>query len=97
MTRGSFSIDTLRKGLPSSVMRKLARPGPLGDLFHKGFVFGCVGLTLYGMLIVGTRAHAYFTQIKPQRLEERRLLAEQEQAVAEASTSNQEDAETLKF
>lgn len=48
------------------------------DILHKSFVAGCVGLTLYGMLIVGTRSYYYFTQIKPKRLEEQRIREEQE-------------------
>lgn len=62
-------------------MQKLPRAaGRWVDVLHKGFVLTCVGVTLYGMVIVGARTYNYFTYIKPQREEERRRL--------EAATEN---------
>lgn len=41
----------------------------LADKLHKGFVVGCIGMTLYGSYLLGLRVHRYFTVIRPAKLE----------------------------
>jgi hypothetical protein len=36
------------------------------DTLHKGVVLTCVGATVYGCVLLGLRAHRYFTVIRPQ-------------------------------
>lgn len=91
MILSSVFARSLEEG-STFVMKKFAKTGRLADTFHKGFVVTCIGLTLYGMLIVGTRAHAYYTQLKPQRLRERELA--DKEALEQEQT---DDAETLKL
>ena len=33
------------------------------DKVHQGLVWGCVGLTIYGLALVGLRVHRYYTVI----------------------------------
>lgn len=37
------------------------------DKLHRGFVYTCMGLTLYGTAIIGHRVYRYFSVVKPQR------------------------------
>jgi hypothetical protein len=48
-------------------MKKYSKPRAFVDKLHKGFVLGCVGLTVYGLFLLGLRAERYFTVIRPQR------------------------------
>ena len=50
-------------------MRKAAIPSKWFDRVHKGFVMTCVGLTLYGFSIIGSRAYHYYFVEKPAKLE----------------------------
>ena len=40
------------------------------DLAHRGVVVSCIGLTLYGSWMLGSKFYTYFTVIKPRRQEE---------------------------
>lgn len=40
------------------------------DLAHRGVVVTCLGLTLYGSWLLGSKVYRYFTIIKPRRTEE---------------------------
>ncbi|EAT39695.1 AAEL008553-PA [Aedes aegypti] len=55
-------------------MKKQAK-NLLMDKLHRGVVYTCIGLTLYGSYMLGQRFYRYFTVIKPARLaEEQRML-----------------------
>lgn len=47
-------------------MKKVARPGRFVDIFHKGWVLTCVGVTAIGMSYVGMATYEYF-QLKAAR------------------------------
>jgi len=64
------------------VMKKVAQPGRLGDLFHKGWVLTCVGVTVLGMSYVGMATYEYF-QLK----EARRLALEKDKEMYTVSDS----------
>ncbi|KAL1396279.1 hypothetical protein pipiens_010635 [Culex pipiens pipiens] len=40
------------------------------DRMHRGVVYTCMGLTLWGSYMLGMRFYRYFTVIKPARQEE---------------------------
>lgn len=45
------------------------------DTLHRGVVYTCMGLTLYGTALIGHRVYRYFTVVKPQReLSELKML-----------------------
>ncbi|KFB41504.1 AGAP002439-PA-like protein [Anopheles sinensis] len=45
------------------------------DRMHRGVVYTCMGLTLYGTYMLGVRVYRYFTVIKPARqAEELKML-----------------------
>ncbi|XP_058059138.1 uncharacterized protein LOC131209976 [Anopheles bellator] len=45
------------------------------DRMHRGVVYTCMGLTLYGSYMLGVRVYRYFTVVKPARqAEELRML-----------------------
>ncbi|KAF4522369.1 hypothetical protein B566_EDAN012226 [Ephemera danica] len=48
-------------------MKRYAKPRAFVDKLHKGFVWTCVGLTAYGLFLLGLRVERYFTVIRPQR------------------------------
>lgn len=61
-------------------MKKYAR-NVLYDKLHKGVVLCCVGLTLYGSVIIGNHFYRYYRYVKPQidaakASAEKELLAE---------------------
>ncbi|XP_055855532.1 uncharacterized protein LOC129918816 [Episyrphus balteatus] len=37
------------------------------DKLHRGAVYACVGVTLYGTFLLGLRVHRFFTVVKPER------------------------------
>lgn len=47
-------------------MKKAAQPSRYIDLFHKGWVLTCVGITTIGMAYVGMATYEYF-QLKAAR------------------------------
>ncbi|CAL8143184.1 unnamed protein product [Orchesella dallaii] len=63
---------------PISSMRKIAKPSRLLDRFHKGFVWGCLGLTTYGFYIGGIRFYQYMTVTRPSRLAAKEKLIQAE-------------------
>lgn len=64
-------------------MKKYAR-NLLYDRLHKGAVLCCVGLTLYGSIILGDHVYKYFKYVKP-RIQAAKASAEQE-LLAEGSS-----------
>lgn len=70
-------------------MKRVRRFDKLLDTVHRSLVWGCVGLTAYGLFLAGLRVHRYYTVLVPLG-EERRLLKEQELLAA-----NQEKSELL--
>ncbi|XP_055693391.1 uncharacterized protein LOC129795885 [Lutzomyia longipalpis] len=62
-------------------MRRLPKKDLLFDKLHRGVVWTCMGLTLYGTYLLGTRVYRYFTVIKPAR-QQRELEMIQENAQA---------------
>lgn len=37
------------------------------DKLHRGAVYTCLGVTLYGTFLLGIRAYRYYTVVKPER------------------------------
>lgn len=64
-------------------MKKYART-MLYDKLHKGVVLCCVGLTLYGTVILGDHVYRYFRYVRPQT-QAAKAAAEQE-LLAEGSS-----------
>uniref|UniRef100_A0A1B0DK92 Uncharacterized protein n=1 Tax=Phlebotomus papatasi TaxID=29031 RepID=A0A1B0DK92_PHLPP len=62
-------------------MKKLPRREKLYDKLHRGVVWTCMGLTVYGTYLLGVRVYRYFTVIKPAR-QQRELEMIQENATA---------------
>ncbi|XP_055642664.1 uncharacterized protein LOC129779289 [Toxorhynchites rutilus septentrionalis] len=48
----------------------------LFDRLHRGVVYTCMGLTLWGSYMLGMRFYRYFTVIRPARQEEERKMIE---------------------
>lgn len=62
------------------------------DKLHKGFVYTCIAVTIYGFSVMGLRYYRYITEEKPKRLLENQSL------LAEGSSESLKDkAETLKL
>lgn len=64
----------------SDNMKKYAR-NVLYDKLHRGGVLVCIGLTLYGSVLLGDHFYKYFKYVKPQieaakQAAEKELLAE---------------------
>ncbi|CAG4980019.1 unnamed protein product [Colias eurytheme] len=57
-------------------MKKYPRTA-LYDKLHRGFVICCVGLTIYGSVILGEHFYRYFRYMKPQ-IEASKAAAEKE-------------------
>lgn len=57
-------------------MRKYAK-NLLYDKLHRGAVLVCVGLTLYGSVILGDHVYKYFRYVRP-RIQASKAAAEQE-------------------
>ncbi|OWR51788.1 hypothetical protein KGM_213445 [Danaus plexippus plexippus] len=57
-------------------MKKYAR-NLIYDKLHRGAVLCCVGLTLYGSLILGEHVYTYFTVVRP-RIQANKAAAERE-------------------
>lgn len=73
-------------------MRKSPIKSALIDLFHKGFVYTCIGVTIYGCSYIGYRYYRYVTREKP------KILLENQKLLAEGSSEVIKDnAETLKL
>lgn len=70
------------------------------DKLHKVGVVTMLGLTAYGALLLGLRTHRYFTIVRPQQQERKRMIAEemiaQEQVEKEAELMRrQQEVEKL--
>lgn len=48
-------------------MKKSPIKGALLDRMHRGAVWTCMGLTLYGTYLTGVRVYNYFTITRPMR------------------------------
>lgn len=49
-------------------MRRAPRnSGAILDRLHRGAVWTCIGLTLYGSYLTGMRVYNYFTVIRPMK------------------------------
>lgn len=64
----------------AEIMKKYAR-NVLYDKLHRGTVLVCIGLTLYGSVLLGDHFYKYFRYVKPQieaakQAAERELLSE---------------------
>lgn len=64
-------------------MKKQAR-NILYDKLHRGGVLVCVGLTIYGSIILGDHVYKYFRYVRP-RIQASKAAAEQE-LLAEGSS-----------
>jgi len=54
-------------------MKPRFRVNQILDTLHRGAVWSCVGLTVYGLYLGGLRVHRYYTVVKPAFLEKKRL------------------------
>ncbi|XP_073828055.1 uncharacterized protein [Musca autumnalis] len=61
------------------------------DKLHRGAVYACIGVTLYGTFLLGMRGYRYYTVVKPER--ERKLL---EEGASTAFEQQQDTAKELK-
>ncbi|XP_046396920.1 uncharacterized protein LOC124163858 [Ischnura elegans] len=57
-------------------MRRYSR-NVLFDRLHKGVVYTCMGLTIYGFYLFGIRVQHYWTVIRPERQLREAKLKEQ--------------------
>lgn len=69
----------------SDNMKKYAR-NVLYDKLHRGGVLVCIGLTLYGSVLLGDHFYKYFKYVRPQ-IEATKMAAERE-LLAEGSSNN---------
>lgn len=60
------------------------------DKLHRGVVYACIGVTLYGTFLLGLRVHRYFNVVKPERQRQELKMIE------EASSENLDKAPELK-
>lgn len=49
------------------MQKKRVRTNNILDKLHRGAVYACVGVTLYGTFLLGMRAYRYYTVVKPER------------------------------
>lgn len=61
------------------------------DKLHRGAVYACIGVTLYGTMLLGMRVHRYFTVVKPER--QRQEL----QSIEQGTTDSLDKAPELKY
>ncbi|XP_055374905.1 uncharacterized protein LOC129607757 [Condylostylus longicornis] len=47
------------------------------DRMHRGVVWTCIGLTLYGSYLLGLRVHRYFTVIRPAKQQKELQMIEE--------------------
>jgi Cytochrome oxidase c assembly len=69
-------------------MYRKPRASVFADFLHKGFVVTCVGVTVYGLYLIGMRAERYFSVIRPQQ--KLRELEQQKSLLAEGRVSAEE-------
>uniref|UniRef100_A0A1L8DZV1 Putative cytochrome oxidase c assembly n=1 Tax=Nyssomyia neivai TaxID=330878 RepID=A0A1L8DZV1_9DIPT len=64
-------------------MRKVPKRDMLFDKLHRGVVWTCMGITVYGTYLLGVRVYRYFTVIRPaQQQRELEMLKENAQPSA---------------
>ncbi|KAL1116535.1 hypothetical protein AAG570_005007 [Ranatra chinensis] len=76
MTMAGAETNSLAAG-----MRIVPKGSAMLDRLHKGVVIVCLGMTLYGTLLLGNKVANYFINVRPQiearkRREQAELLAE---------------------
>ncbi|XP_054728138.1 uncharacterized protein LOC129237419 [Anastrepha obliqua] len=49
------------------MQKKRVRVNNILDKLHRGVVYSCIGVTLYGTFLLGLRVHRYLTVVRPQR------------------------------
>ncbi|KAM7346507.1 uncharacterized protein ACRADG_006411 [Cochliomyia hominivorax] len=49
------------------MQKKRVSANTLLDKLHRGAVYTCLGVTLYGTFLLAMRAYRYYTVIKPER------------------------------
>lgn len=77
-------------------MKKTPRTSAWVDLFHKGFVYTCIGVTVLGTGMLLERALHYYIKVKPQLKQQQ--LKEKQELLAEGSPDTLPDiASTLKI
>ncbi|XP_075156104.1 uncharacterized protein LOC142229427 [Haematobia irritans] len=62
------------------------------DKLHRGAVYTCVGITLYGTFLLGMRGWRYYTVVRPERQKAELKMLEEG-----ASTNDRDTAKELKF
>ncbi|XP_005180477.1 uncharacterized protein LOC101901520 [Musca domestica] len=61
------------------------------DKLHRGAVYACIGVTLYGTFLLGMRGWRYYTVVRPER--QKQLLEEG----ASTRSDQQDTAKELKY
>ncbi|EDW00374.1 uncharacterized protein LOC6564609 [Drosophila grimshawi] len=49
------------------MQKKPLNANTLLDKMHRGVVYACIGVTLYGTYLIGMRYYHYFTVIRPEK------------------------------
>ncbi|XP_018800704.1 PREDICTED: uncharacterized protein LOC108976215 [Bactrocera latifrons] len=60
------------------MQKKRVRVSNILDKLHRGVVYTCIGVTLYGTFLLGLRVHRYLTVVRPQRQAEQLKMIEEE-------------------
>ncbi|XP_004523597.1 uncharacterized protein LOC101458445 [Ceratitis capitata] len=60
------------------MQKKRVRVNNLLDKLHRGVVYTCIGVTLYGTFLLGMRVHRYLTVVRPQKQAEQLKMIENE-------------------
>ncbi|XP_014095545.1 uncharacterized protein [Bactrocera oleae] len=60
------------------MQKKRVRVNNILDKLHRGVVYTCIGVTLYGTFLLGMRVHRYLTVVRPQRQAEQLKMIEEE-------------------
>ncbi|KRK06139.1 uncharacterized protein Dyak_GE16245, isoform B [Drosophila yakuba] len=61
----------------AAMQKKPINTNSLLDKLHRGAVYACIGVTLYGTYILGMRYYHYYTVIRPEKQQaELKLLDE---------------------
>ena len=70
------------------MLQKAPNKGNLLNKFQKGFVLGCLGLTLYGLATISLRTYQYYYIQRPEALRQQAL--EERRQKEELPTSEEE-------
>lgn len=60
------------------MQKKRVRVSNILDKLHRGVVYTCIGVTLYGTFLLGMRVHRYLTVVRPQRQADQLKMIEEE-------------------